>query len=45
MVISDPSSESDVLAVLRLKLGEMPAPVLVASCMMGCDCSCCFVML
>ena len=40
-----PSCVRVAFAVLRSRLGEAMASVLVASCMMGCDCCCCFVML
>ena len=40
-----PKSLKDLCDVLRLQLVVVIAIVLVASCMMGCDCSCCSVIL
>ena len=40
-----PRSFKALCAVLRLQLVVVIAIVLVASCMTGCDCSCCSVML
>ena len=45
MVMLDPSCLRISCAVLRLRLRDVTAVVLIASCMMGCDCSCGFVML
>ena len=39
-----PKSFKALCVVLRLKLVEVIEMVLRASCMIGCDCSCCFVM-
>ena len=43
-MMTDPKCFRALCAVLRLKLVEVIAMVLMASCVMGCDCSCCFVM-